>query len=80
MANRLSISADTNRTRVFHCPVCKQTIDMMSDRCRFCSSTLDPHAAEAATDFMAKVNRACNDASYLKIAMVCGLVFLGISV
>lgn len=78
MANGLSINADTNRTRVFQCPVCKQTIDMMSDRCRFCSATIDPIAAEAAADFMARVNRACNDASYLKIAMVCGLVFLGV--
>jgi hypothetical protein len=78
MANGLSITADNNRARVFQCPVCKQTIDMLSDRCRFCSATIDTAAAEAAADLMAKVNRACNDASYLKITMVCGVVFLGL--
>ncbi|MGD0295156.1 MAG: hypothetical protein ABSB30_15015 [Terracidiphilus sp.] len=54
--------------RVIECPICKETIDASSQRCRFCSASIDPRAAEAAADAMDRVNQACNDASYMKIA------------
>jgi hypothetical protein len=78
MPNSLSIAADSSAARIFPCPVCKQTIDMVDPKCRFCGATIDPIAAQAAADLMSRINQACNDASYLKIAMVCGLVFLGV--
>lgn len=78
MPNSLSIASDTGASRVFPCPVCKQTIDMLASKCRFCGATIDPLAAQDAADLMARINRACSDASYLRIAMICGLVFLGI--
>ena len=66
----------SNQTRVFQCPNCKETIDTSAQQCRFCSAAIDPGAAEAAADVMARVNRACSDASYLKVMGVSVLVFL----
>lgn len=79
MANSLSITSDLNRTRVFPCPGCRQTIDTGSERCRFCSAPIDAAAAELAASHLERINRACSDASYLRIALVCALAFLGIS-
>jgi hypothetical protein len=76
MANGLSISSDLDKPRVFECPNCKQTIDTSSRECRFCSATIDPADAEAAAAKMARINRACSDASYLKIAALCIPAFL----
>ena len=76
MPNSLSIASDTSASRVFPCPVCKQTIDLVAPKCRFCGATIDPVAAQAAADLMARINQACNDASYLKIAIVAGLGFI----
>ena len=78
MANGLSITGDMNRARVFQCPSCKQTIDTSAQQCRFCSAPIDSAAAEVAANFMARLNQACSDASYLKIALVCAVVFLGV--
>jgi hypothetical protein len=79
MANTLSITADLNRTRVFQCPNCKQTIDTRAEQCRFCSAPIDAATAERAAALMERVNQACSDASYLRIALVCGLVFLAMT-
>jgi hypothetical protein len=76
MANGLSISSDLDKPRIFECPNCKQTIDTSSRECRFCSATIDPADAEAAAAKMARINRACSDASYLKIAALCIPAFL----
>ena len=76
MANGLSISSDLDKPRIFECPNCKQTIDTSSMECRFCSATIDPADAEAAAAKMARINRACSDASYLKIAALCIPAFL----
>jgi len=64
----------TNQARVFQCPVCKETIDTSAQKCRFCSASIDLRAAEEAADAMAKVNQACSDASYLKIAAAALLI------
>jgi hypothetical protein len=71
MANGLSISSDLDKPKIFECPNCKQTIDTSSTQCRFCSATIDPADAEVAAAQMARINRACSDASYLKIAALC---------
>ena len=76
MGNGLSISSDLDKPRIFECPNCKQTIDTSSRECRFCSATIDPADAEAAAAKMARINRACSDASYLKIAALCIPAFL----
>lgn len=79
MANTLSITAELNRTRVFQCPNCKQTIDTRAEQCRFCSAPIDAADAERAAALLERVNQACSDASYLRIALVCGLVFLAMA-
>jgi hypothetical protein len=52
--------------RLLECPNCKETIDASSEHCRFCQAAIDPVAAQAAADVMAKVNQACSDASFVK--------------
>ena len=76
MANSLSITSDLNKPQIFECPNCRQTIDTAANRCRFCSAAIDPEAAAAAAAKMARINRACSDASYLKIAVLCAPAFL----
>jgi hypothetical protein len=76
MANGLSITSDLDKPKIFECPSCKQTIDTASSECRFCSAPIDPTVAEAAAAKMARINRACSDASYLKIAALCAPAFL----
>ena len=76
MANSLSITSDLDKPRIFECPNCKQTIDTSSSHCRFCSASIDPTVAEVAATKMARINRACSDASYLKIAALCAPAFL----
>jgi hypothetical protein len=63
---------------VLQCPNCKETIDASSQQCRFCSAAIDPAAAEAAAQVMARVNQACSDSSFLKTAVVTMLIFLGV--
>ena len=76
MAKSLSIASDLDKPKIFECPNCKQTIDTSSPQCRFCSAPIDPQAAEVAAVRMARINRACSDASYLKIAALCAPGFL----
>lgn len=77
MANSLSLTLTSTNAGIFECPVCKQTIDSSSTKCRFCSATIDPAAAELAAEKMAKVNQACSDASFLRTMAITILVFLG---
>lgn len=76
MPNSLSITSDVDQPRIFECPNCHQTIDTASTHCRFCSAAIDPDTAAAAAKKMARINRACSDASYLKIAALCAPAFL----
>lgn len=76
MANGPGTSSDIGRPKILECPSCKQTIDISSTECRFCSASIDPAAEEAATAKTARINRACTDASYLKIAALCIPAFL----
>jgi hypothetical protein len=78
MANSLSLTSTSTNAGIFECPVFKQTIDSSSTKCRFCSATIDPAAAEVATEKMAKVNQACSDASFLRTMAFAILVFLGL--
>lgn len=75
MANRLSITSDLDKPKIFECANCHQTIDTASGHCRFCSAAIDPQAAAVAAQKMARINRACSDASYLKIAALCAPAF-----
>ncbi|HEV7859657.1 MAG TPA: hypothetical protein VGO91_13660 [Pyrinomonadaceae bacterium] len=48
--------------------------------CRYCAAPIDPETARTAADLQEKVNQACNDASYLKIAAGTMFVFLALSI
>jgi hypothetical protein len=78
MTNNLSLTAAGGNLGIFECPVCKQTIDASSTQCRFCSVPVDPEAAQAAAEKMAKLNQACSDASYLRTAAISIFVFFGV--
>jgi len=78
MANSLSLTSTSSNAGIFECPVCKQTIDSSSTKCRFCSAAIDPAAAEVAAEKMAKVNQACSDASFLRTMAIAILVFFGL--
>jgi hypothetical protein len=77
VANSLSLTSTSTNAGIFECPVCKRTIDASSTKCRFCSATIDPAAAELAAEKMAKVNQACSDASFLRTMALAILAFLG---
>lgn len=66
MANSLSILSDGGRVRTFACPVCRQTIALGCERCRFCSVVIDQRSAEAAADLMDRVNLACSEAEDIR--------------
>jgi hypothetical protein len=53
--------------RVFECPSCRQTINTSLSQCSYCSTPIDPQAAEAAAVLTTKVSQACSDASYVRI-------------
>jgi hypothetical protein len=78
MANSLSLTATSNNAGIFECPVCKQTIDASSIKCRFCSATIDPAVAQVAAEKMARVNQACSDASFLRTMAIAFLAFIGL--
>ena len=78
MANSLSLTSASDNAGIFECPHCKQTIDASSTQCRFCSAAIDPVAAAAATEKMARVNQACSDASFLRTMAIAFLVFIGL--
>jgi hypothetical protein len=77
MGSDFSLTSEIYKTRVFECPQCKETIDAAQKQCRFCGAPIDAEAAAKAAEVMARVNQACSDASYLRIAAVATLVFLG---
>jgi len=70
MANSLSILPDGGRTRVFICPVCKETIALGTERCRFCGVVIDQQAAGIAADLMDKVNLAISEAEDIRAMLV----------
>jgi 4-hydroxybenzoate polyprenyltransferase len=57
--------------RVFECPSCKETINTSISRCPYCSTEIDPQAADAAAGLTSRVSQACNDASYIRIVAGC---------
>ena len=78
MAKSLSLTASDGNLGIFEYPACKQTIDASSTQCRFCSAHVDPVAAQAGAEKMAKLNQACSDASYLRTAAISIFVFFGV--
>jgi len=78
MSNGLRITPTVDQARVFECPTCKETISTSVSQCPFCSASIDPGAAQAAADFMSRLNQACSDASYLRIVAGMMLFFLGL--
>ncbi len=65
--------------RTFRCPNCSEMINDSMTQCRFCSTPVDPAVAAMIADRQEKANRACSDASYVRIAAIAMFVFLGLS-
>ena len=59
----------TPTVEVFSCPHCGETINTTASSCPFCHNAIDPLIAAEAARFTARISRACNDASYAKIAL-----------
>jgi len=66
MAGTLSLSSTV---QVFPCPNCRETINTSVHECPFCSTSIDPAAAEQSAATTSKISQACSDASYLKIML-----------
>jgi len=77
LATNLSLTA---RVRILQCPNCKQTTNTSVQQCPYCSTPIDPGAAEAAADIMERVNQGCSDSSFLRtmVATMWGCVGLGL--
>ncbi|MEI9969308.1 MAG: hypothetical protein WDM87_12040 [Terracidiphilus sp.] len=75
MADGLSIGAAMSETTIFECPSCKETIDATADSCRFCGAKVDHEAARKGAETMARINRACSDASFMKSTAMAIVVF-----
>lgn len=67
------------QTASFRCSSCNEFISTDADRCRFCSTPVDRGSAEAASALQQKVNKACSDASYIKIVAASMYAFFGIT-
>jgi hypothetical protein len=65
--------------RTFPCPNCKEIINDQMQVCRYCHVPVDPAIAAQQAELQSKVNQACNDASYMRIAATAMFVFLAIS-
>ena len=52
--------------QTFQCPNCHEYINTGVEKCRFCSTVIDPQAAIAAAEVQEKINRACNAASLIR--------------
>jgi hypothetical protein len=64
--------------RTFRCPNCNEMINESMTQCRYCSTTIDPVAAQLIAERQEKANQAYSDASYLRTATIAMYVFLGI--
>ena len=63
--------------RRFPCVVCREIINDRAAECKYCGAPIDKGIAQAAAAVQDKVNQACSDASYLKIAAGSMWVLLG---
>ena len=78
MSEGSSTAAVLAEPTIFECPNCKETIDAKAETCRFCGVKVDREAALKAAAVLAKVNRACSDASYMKSSALAILVFFAL--
>ena len=60
--------------RTFPCPNCKEIINDQMQVCRYCKVPVDPAVAAQQAELQSKVNKACSDASYMRITA--GLMFI----
>ncbi len=61
--------------KTFPCPNCHEFINSGMQTCKYCSTPIDPHAANAAAELQDKVNRACNEASLIR--NIAGAMWVG---
>jgi D-lactate dehydrogenase (cytochrome) len=61
----------------FPCVSCREIINDQSAECKYCGAPIDPAIAQAEAGVQDRVNQACSDASYLKIAAGTMWVLLG---
>ena len=60
---------------IFECPQCGETIDVSAETCRFCGTPVDRPLALHRAMILAKVNRACSDANYVRTCALAVPVF-----
>ena len=65
--------------RTFPCPNCKEIINDQMQVCRYCKVPVDPAIAAQQAEVQSKVNKACSDASYMRITAGAMFVFLALS-
>lgn len=65
--------------RTFPCPNCKEIINDQMQTCRYCHVPVDPAIAAQQAEIQGRVNQACNDASYMRIAATAMFIFLALS-
>jgi hypothetical protein len=65
--------------RTFPCPNCREIIHDQMKVCRFCQVPVDPAIAAQLAYQQSRVNQACSDASFLRIAAATMFVFMAIS-
>jgi len=63
MIRSLSINQQAG---ALECPNCKKTINTLAQQCPFCSTPIDPGAAEENTETLARVSDACIDADQVR--------------
>lgn len=61
---------------IFECPKCGETIETSAETCRFCGSVVDKPLALHRAMILAKVNKACSDATYMRSCALALPVFL----
>lgn len=65
--------------KTFRCSNCNEMINTSMAVCKFCSAPVNHAAAAEAAVFMDKINAACSESSYTRIAAGGIPVFFGLS-
>ncbi|MBA3321101.1 MAG: hypothetical protein H0T45_06595 [Pyrinomonadaceae bacterium] len=68
-----------DQIQTFPCLRCREIISDQAEVCRYCGIQVDKGSAQIAAHNQSRVNQACSDASYLKIAAFCMWNFLALT-
>lgn len=65
-----------SRVRVFQCPGCHEFIATSVNSCRFCSTRIDPQAAQLAADAQENENIRYMRRQYVRHMLIGGAIFV----